>query len=120
MRPELLRSRSVEIGYFASEERHRRSDGTGACILHVHYAVRMVVNVQIRNVPEDLVAELKARAAARRQSLSAYLLGELEQIAATPPLDDWLRERLAAPRRHMGVTGAELVAEGRRDNGWDD
>jgi plasmid stability protein len=79
----------------------------------------MVVNVQIRNVPEDLVAELKARAAARRQSLSAYLLGELEQIAATPPLDDWLSERLAAPRRHMGVTGAEAVREVRAEMGWE-
>jgi antitoxin FitA len=80
----------------------------------------MTVSVQIRNVPEELVAELKSRAAARRQSLSDYLLGELEQIAAVPALDDWLRERLAAPRRQLGVSGAALVAEARRESGWDD
>lgn len=80
----------------------------------------MTVSVQIRNVPEELAAELKARAAARRQSLSDYLLGELEQIAATPALNDWLAERLAAPRRVLGVSGAELVADARRDNGWID
>jgi hypothetical protein len=62
------------------------------------------------------VAELKSRAAGRRQSLSDYLLGELEQIAASPSLEEWLGQRLAASRRSLGVSGAELVAEGRRDD----
>ncbi len=87
--------------------------------MHVSYALCMTVSVQIRNVPEELVAELKARAAARRQSLSDYLLGELEQIAAVPALDDWLKERLAAPRRKVGVSGAEAVREARAEMGWD-
>jgi plasmid stability protein len=87
--------------------------------MHVGYALRMTVNVQIRNVPEELAAELKARAAARRQSLSDYLLGELEQIASTPSMDDWLRERLAAPRRAARISGAEAVRESRAEMGRD-
>ena len=91
----------------------------GACEFHVRYALCMTVNVQIRNVPEELANELKVRAAARRQSLSDYLLGELEQIAETPPLDDWLEERLAQPRRVSGITGADAVREARAEMGWD-
>jgi len=40
--------------------------------------------VQVRDVPEALHRELKARAAVARQSLSDYLLGELGRIAARP------------------------------------
>lgn len=71
----------------------------------------MTVNVQIRNVPEELANELKARAAARRQTLSDYLLGELEEIAATPPLDEWLDRHLARPPRDLGVSAIELLDE---------
>lgn len=74
----------------------------------------MTSSVQIRNVPEEVVIELKVRAAARRQSLSEYLLGELEEIAATPLLDDFLAERLAQPRRDIGVSAADIIAEVRR------
>lgn len=80
----------------------------------------MPVNVQIRNVPETVVNELKARAAARRQSLSDYLLGELADLAATPPLDDFLAERLAQPRRTLGISAAEVIAEVRREEFGDE
>lgn len=46
--------------------------------------------VQIRNVPEELHRELKARAAREGRSLSDYLLRELERLAARPPVDDVL------------------------------
>ena len=73
----------------------------------------MSVMVQIRNVPDELARELKARAAAQRMSLSDYLLSRLTLIAAEPPLDDVLARLAALPRRDLGVTGAELVAEAR-------
>ncbi len=38
--------------------------------------------IQIRNVPDDVHAELKARAAANGQSLSDYLLGHAVRVAA--------------------------------------
>lgn len=74
----------------------------------------MTTSVQIRNVPEEVVIELKVRAAARRQSLSEYLLDELEEIAATPLLDDFLAERLAQPRRDIGASVADVIADVRR------
>jgi plasmid stability protein len=55
----------------------------------------MASHLQIRNVPDDLHRRLKARAAARGQSLSEYLLEEVERLAALPTLEE-LRERIAA------------------------
>lgn len=51
--------------------------------------------IQIRNVPDDLHATLKARAAQAGMTLSDYLTGELRRIAALPTLDE-LCARLAA------------------------
>lgn len=75
----------------------------------------MTIMVQIRNVPDELARELKARAAARRQNLSDYLLGELEQIVATPSLDDLLARLATRPRRPLGVGAAELLDEVRAE-----
>ncbi len=44
--------------------------------------------VQVRDLPEDVVATLKARAESRGQSLSAYLRDLLTQEAALPPVED--------------------------------
>lgn len=71
--------------------------------------------VQVRNVPEELVRELKARAAAQRMTLSDYLLARLTEIAAEPTLDDALGRLAALPRRDLGATGAELVGEARSE-----
>ncbi|MDI3314642.1 MAG: antitoxin [Mycobacterium sp.] len=75
----------------------------------------MPTMVQIRNVPDELVRELKARAAARRMSLSDFLLARLEEIAAEPALDDVLDRLAALPRRDLGVAAAELVDEARSE-----
>ncbi len=49
--------------------------------------------VQIRNVPEALRRQLKARAALAGMSLSDYLLGEIRQVAERPTIEE-LRARL--------------------------
>lgn len=46
--------------------------------------------IQIRNVPDQLHRELKARAALNGMSLSDYLLGELRSLAARPTMREWL------------------------------
>ena len=46
--------------------------------------------VQIRNVPEALHRKLKVRAAGSGQTLSDYLLAELERLAARPTRDEML------------------------------
>lgn len=75
----------------------------------------MSTMVQIRNVPDELVRELKARAAAQRMSLSDFLLARLSDIAEEPPLDDVLDRLARLPRRDLGVDAAELVAEARSE-----
>jgi antitoxin FitA len=44
--------------------------------------------VQVRDVPVDVVATLKARAEARGQSLAGYLRDLLTREAQTPPIED--------------------------------
>ena len=49
--------------------------------------------IQIRNVPEGLHRQLKARAAMAGMSLSDYLLGEIRHVVERPTLEE-LRARL--------------------------
>lgn len=53
----------------------------------------MIRMLQIRNVPEELHRQLKARAALEGLSLSDYLLEELRRAAAVPTARE-IRERL--------------------------
>lgn len=62
--------------------------------------------MQIRDVPDDVHATLKARAAAARMSLSEYLLDELTAIAGRPPVADVIAR---AQARHGGVSREATV-----------
>lgn len=56
----------------------------------------MAKTIQIRSVPDEVHAVLRARAAAVGLSLSDYLLREATRIASRPPLADvleWAGER---------------------------
>lgn len=52
----------------------------------------------IRDVPEEVTAELKLRAARSGTSLSAYVAKELTRIAASPSNADLLRSLREEPR----------------------
>ncbi|OFT44356.1 antitoxin [Brachybacterium sp. HMSC06H03] len=52
----------------------------------------------IRDVPEEVAAELKLRAARSGTSLSAYVNQELARIAASPSNADLLRSLREEPR----------------------
>ena len=67
----------------------------------------MSTMVQIRNVPDALHRQLKARAALSGMSLSDYLLCEIRHVAERPTLDE-LRERL---NNRSGVTPSVSPAE---------
>lgn len=69
--------------------------------------------VQVRDVPEATLRALKARAAERGLTLSAYLRGELDQLA-TRPTNAEVVERLARRHRRGGPTVADTLAEIRR------
>jgi hypothetical protein len=59
----------------------------------------MSVNITIRKVPLHVRNELAARAGSEGKSMQEYLLGELERLAARPPIEQILarvRERKSA------------------------
>ena len=78
-----------------------------------------MAQVIVRNLPDEVVARLKARAAGRKRSLEQELRDILSE-AARPSRD----EILAGPRSHPGddprklqTDSAELIRE-ERDRGW--
>jgi hypothetical protein len=74
------------------------------------------VDVLIRDVPDDVHAELARRAAARDMSLRAYLRELLTEHVTVPSTDEWLqRVRALGPAAPGGPSGAGLVA-GARDH----
>jgi plasmid stability protein len=70
----------------------------------------MPIMVQIRNMPNEMHRELKARAALEGMSLSDYLLRELRHVVERPTLDE-MRRRLAAlePVRRLRPSPAAAV-----------
>lgn len=71
-------------------------------------------SIQVKDVPEEVHAVLRRRAAAAGQSLQEYLLGRLTEEAATPTLDEAL-ERIShrTGGRVSLARAAELVREER-------
>ena len=64
----------------------------------------MVVQITIRNIPEEVRDALAVRAARQRQSMQGFLLDELERLASQPSMAEVLsdiRERKAASGRRV-------------------
>ncbi|HEV2365648.1 MAG TPA: hypothetical protein VGS12_15770 [Caulobacteraceae bacterium] len=69
--------------------------------------------IQIRNVPEGLHRELKARSARAGMTLSDYLLAEVRRIAELPTEEE-IRARIAArPKLERSIEWARLIREDR-------
>jgi plasmid stability protein len=71
--------------------------------------------VQIRNVPDALHRKLKGRAAHSGQTLSDYLMAELERLAARPTREE-MRARLHGRARVVLKTPAAAVIREERDS----
>ena len=66
--------------------------------------------IQIRNVPDQLHRELKARAALNGLTLSDYLLGEIRTFADRPTMQEWLAKTEKLTPVELGETPAEAIA----------
>ena len=66
-------------------------------------------NVLVRDLPDEVHAELQRRAEARGQSLQQYLAGELRRLAERPTLEEVL-ERISH-RRGGRVGFQQAVAD---------
>ncbi len=69
--------------------------------------------VQIRNVPDELHRELKARAARAGMTLSDYLLDELRNLAVRPTMREWVREARGLEPVRVSQSPAEVLREER-------
>lgn len=76
----------------------------------------MTVNIQIRDVPEEIRDRIMTRAVEQGLSMQGYLLVILKQVASRPTTADW--QALAAVRERapvdMGVA-LSVIREGRDD-----
>lgn len=79
------------------------------------HAYHMPKMVQVRNVPDGLHRKLKVRAANAGQTLSDYLLGELERLAARPAREEMLA-RLHGRKRVTLKTPAAVVIREERES----
>ncbi|MGY1700877.1 FitA-like ribbon-helix-helix domain-containing protein [Geodermatophilus sp. SYSU D00766] len=74
--------------------------------------------LQVRNVPDDLHAELRARAARSRLSLSEYVLRESQAVAARPSKTDVLARAARRGGRMSFDEAVAAVSAGRPDEAW--
>ncbi len=73
---------------------------------NVDYMSKMI---QIRNVPDELHREAKARAARAGMTLSAYLLREIKQSLEAPDLEELLARIASRERINPSETPAEII-----------
>ena len=69
----------------------------------------MTKMIQIRNVPDRVHREVKARAVRAGMSLSDYLLREIEHLIEAPTIEDVLDRRASRKRPSLSETPAEAV-----------
>lgn len=75
--------------------------------------------LQIRNVPDDARRTLKARAAARGESLNTYLLELIEREVARPTVEEVL-DRAARRAGRSSASAVDVLDEARdeREGTW--
>lgn len=80
-----------------------------ACYRHA------VANLQIKNVPEDVHAELRRRADACGMTQRDYVLELIRRDQQLPTWAQWRASRRVRSPIDMGMSGAEAVADARRE-----
>lgn len=76
-----------------------------------------VMNIQIRDVPDTLHAELRRRAKQCGQSLNEYLNSLLLRHVELPSRDEWLRELKKSNSIEGGIRTLELLDATREQYG---
>ncbi len=74
-----------------------------------------MANLQVKNVPEPMHAELRRRAALQHVTVRDYVLGLIRKDQQLPTLDEWL-DGMAARGPMVGAESldvAQLVRDGR-------
>ncbi|WP_120006107.1 FitA-like ribbon-helix-helix domain-containing protein [Nesterenkonia muleiensis] len=69
--------------------------------------------IQLRNVPEDMHRELKARAAQRGMTLSEYATRELQKVLEIPNRQEIIKRVAALTPVVTTLPAAEVIREAR-------
>ena len=69
--------------------------------------------IQIRNVPDKLHRQLKARAALEGTSMSQYILREITKSLERPSMEEILAQIASQPEQKLSRTAAGMVREDR-------
>jgi len=70
----------------------------------------MASMIQIRNVPNELHRDLKARAARSGMTLSDFLLAELRSLSVRPTMHEWLDRAATWEPVEVSESPAEALA----------
>jgi plasmid stability protein len=73
-------------------------------------------SIQVKDVPEDVHATLRRRAAAAGQSLQEYLLDQLVEEAHTPTVDELLERAGGRAGGRAGFKAAARMVRAERDS----
>ncbi|MXY79907.1 MAG: toxin-antitoxin system HicB family antitoxin [Chloroflexi bacterium] len=71
----------------------------------------MPKTIQVRNVPDEVHREAKARAAREGISLSAYVLRILERSLGAPPIDEVLARLRSREPVELPQSSAAMIRE---------
>ena len=74
-----------------------------------NYASSMSKMIQIRNVPDEVHATLKSRAALAGQPLTEFLLAEIRRVAERPTADELVARLVRRPRVRLTTSPAKAV-----------
>ena len=81
-----------------------------------HATVLPVPHLQVKNVPDDVYAALRERAAAARSTVRDYVLDLVEEDLARPSVTSWLDEvRASRPARVPGRWAIADALDGAAD-----
>ena len=69
--------------------------------------------IQIRNIPDKLHRQLKARAALEGTSMSGYFLREIQKSLERPSIEELLAQIASQPEQKLNRTPADMVRENR-------
>jgi hypothetical protein len=72
-------------------------------------------SIQVKDVPPDVHATMRRRAADAGMSLQEYLLARLEQDASTPTLDEVLDRASGRAGGHIPLASAVETVRAERD-----
>jgi plasmid stability protein len=73
----------------------------------------VAIQINIRDVSEDVRDELAARAALQGKSMQEYLRGELARFAARPSIDTWLEQVRKRKRASQTRVSSRRILENR-------